>query len=46
MKTPKNFKDAYAVLHRHAETLRQQREPDIDAWSLQGRQESNLLSGA
>ena len=30
MKPPKNFKDAYAVLHRHAETLRQQREPDID----------------
>lgn len=26
----KNFKDAYGVLQRHAETLRNQREPNID----------------
>lgn len=26
----KNFRDAYAVLQRHAETLRNQREPNID----------------
>lgn len=24
------FKDAFAVLHRHSETLRTQKEPDID----------------
>ena len=24
------FKDAFAVLHRHSETLRTQQEPDID----------------
>ncbi|NDY93030.1 exodeoxyribonuclease VII small subunit [Ideonella livida] len=27
---PKTFKDAYAVLQQHAETLRSQREPNID----------------
>jgi exodeoxyribonuclease VII small subunit len=26
----KTFKEAYAVLQRHAETLRDQREPNID----------------
>ena len=26
----KTFKDAYAVLQRHAQTLRSQQEPDID----------------
>lgn len=26
----KTFRDAYAVLQRHAETLRNQREPNID----------------
>jgi exodeoxyribonuclease VII small subunit len=25
------FKDAYAVLQKHAETLRTQKEPDIDS---------------
>lgn len=26
----KNFKEAYAVLQKHAQTLRSQQEPDID----------------
>jgi exodeoxyribonuclease VII small subunit len=30
MKTHANFRDAYAVLQKHAETLRNQREPNID----------------
>jgi len=28
--TDRSFKDAYGVLQRHAETLRNQREPNID----------------
>lgn len=30
MSEVKTFKDAYAVLQRHAQTLRSQQEPDID----------------
>jgi exodeoxyribonuclease VII small subunit len=30
MSEMKTFKDAYAVLQRHAQTLRSQQEPDID----------------
>ena len=30
MTTKSTFKDAYGVLQRHAETLRNQREPNID----------------
>ncbi len=29
--SPSTFKDAYAVLHQHAQTLRDQPEPDVDA---------------
>ena len=30
MEETRNFKEAYGVLQRHAETLRRQSEPDID----------------
>ena len=30
MKAPSNFQEAYGTLQRHAETLRNQREPDLD----------------
>jgi exodeoxyribonuclease VII small subunit len=30
MSEMKTFKEAYAVLHKHAQTLRTQQEPDID----------------
>lgn len=30
MLTPQTFRDAYGVLQRHAETLREQNEPNID----------------
>ena len=30
MNAPSNFQEAYGTLQRHAETLRNQREPDLD----------------